>query len=205
MKKLEVKKQFKECYAASSDKFSIVNIPEMNFLTVSGKGDPNTSTSFKEAVELIYTFAYSIKFMFKKGPEQIDYGVMPLEGLWWSEDISKFSVDKKDEWQWKIMIMQPAIVTEEYFNRAVDQVKLKKTFSNYDRIKFESFREGLSAQTLHLGPFEKEGPTIENLHSYIYDGGYKPVEKHHEIYLSDIRRAAPEKWKTIIRQPIMPK
>lgn len=205
MEKLDYKKKLKEYYSASKDKFAIVNVPEMNFLTVAGEGDPNTSKSFKEAVELIYTFAYSIKFMFKKGPEQIDFGVMPLEGLWWTEDMSTFSVERKNEWQWKIMIMQPEIVTEEYFNRAVEQVKLKKTFANYDRIKFESFREGLSAQTLHIGPFEQEGPVIENLHNNIEDGGYKPVEKHHEIYLSDIRRAAPEKWKTIIRQPIVPK
>jgi len=205
LEKLDFKKKLKEYYSASKDKFMIVNIPEMNFLSVAGEGDPNTSKSFKEAVELLYAFAYSIKFMFKRGPEQIDYGVMPLEGLWWTDDMSTFSVKRKSEWQWKIMIMQPEIVTKEYFDRALDQVKLKKTFSNYDRIKFESFREGLSAQTLHVGPFEKEGPVIVELHKYIEDGGYKPVDKHHEIYLSDIRRAAPEKWKTIIRQPIIPK
>ncbi len=205
MEKLDYKKRLKEYYSASKDKFAIVNVPKMNFLSVAGEGDPNTSKSFKEAVEILYAFAYSIKFMFKKGPEQIDYGVMPLEGLWWTEDMSSFSVERKNEWQWKIMIMQPEIVTEEYFKRAVEQVKLKKTFTNYDRIKFESFREGLSAQTLHIGPFEQEGPVIGSLHKNIQDGGYKPVEKHHEIYLSDIRRAAPEKWKTIIRQPIMPK
>lgn len=143
-----------------------------------------------------------MKFMIKKGKIGVDYGVLPLEGLWWADDMSSFSVDNKDGWKWTLMIMQPELVTQEIFQEAVEQVERKKNPVSLPLVRFESFEEGKAAQIMHIGPFSEEGPTIEKVHSFIEASGSQRRGKHHEIYLSDIRRAAPEKWKTIIRQPM---
>jgi len=139
--------------------------------------------------------------MIKKGEQEIDYGVMPLEGLWWVDDMSKFDQNKKEDWKWTAMIMQPEIVTNEIVAIATEEVRKKKNPKALPKIRFEAFIEGKVVQTLHIGPFSEEGPTIKKVHDFINENGYKLSGKHHEIYLSDIRRAAPEKWKTIIRQP----
>ncbi|NNL78036.1 MAG: hypothetical protein HKO68_17020, partial [Desulfobacterales bacterium] len=157
---------------------------------------------FKDAVEALYSVSYTLKFMIKKGELGIDYGVMPLEGLWWADDMSQFSVEKKEQWKWTLMIMQPELVTTELLNKAIAQVEKKKNPAALSQLRFESFAEGRAAQIMHIGPFAEEGPTIERLHHFITENGFKLTGKHHEIYLSDIRRAAPEKWKTIIRQPL---
>jgi len=202
MKKIDYKKELKHLYKASKKKVEIVNVPEMNFLMLDGEGDPNTSQAYKDAVEALYALSYALKFMIKKGEIAVDYGVMPLEGLWWADDMSSFSVDNKDNWKWTALMMQPELVTKELFNEAFKQVKAKKNLPSLPLVKFESFKEGKSAQIMHIGPFSEEGPTIEKLHCFIEENGKQRIGKHHEIYLSDIRRAAPEKWKTIIRQPI---
>ena len=142
-----------------------------------------------------------MKFMIKKGDHQIDYGVLPLEGLWWADKMAAFSVEKKCDWKWTAMIMQPEMVTDALIAEAREQVRHKKKTDFVDEVRFEAFEEGRAAQILHIGPFEDEGPTIEKLHQFIDDSGYSRSGKHHEIYLSDIRRAAPAKWRTIIRQP----
>ena len=139
--------------------------------------------------------------MIKKGEMAIDYGVMPLQGHWWVDDMTKFDVNKKDEWKWTMMIMQPEIVTKAIVEEATQQLKIKKNPPALSKIKFEAFIEGKAAQILHIGPFSEEGPTIQKVHEAIFEKGFQLSGKHHEIYLSDIRRAAPEKWKTIIRQP----
>jgi len=126
--------------------------------------------------------------------------VMPLEALWWSEDPRGFSMADKSSWLWTAMIMQPDPVTSEHVAAAREQAKNKKPLPGLSRLRFERFHEGLSAQILHIGPYSEEGPTLEKLHSFIRGHGREPRGKHHEIYLSDPRRAAPEKWKTIIRQ-----
>ena len=128
---------------------------------------------------------------------------MPLEGLWWTEPMSQFTMENKDMWQWTAMIMQPEYVTEELFNRAVEQVQIKKNLPSLSKIKFKSLYEGLSTQLMYIGPYSAEGPTIEKLHNFIEENGYELRGKHHEIYLSDPRRSAPEKLKTVIRQPVM--
>ena len=202
MSKVDFKKSLKQLYSSSSKGAEIVEVPEMNFLMIDGMGDPNTSQDFHEAIEALYPLSYTLKFMVKKGELAIDYGVLPLEGLWWVDDMSKFSVEKKDEWKWTLMIMQPEYVTKSLFSEAVEQVRNKKNPPALSKIRFESFSEGKSAQIMHIGPFSEEGPTIERLHGFIEEQGFKLTGKHHEIYLSDTRRAAPEKWKTIIRQPI---
>jgi hypothetical protein len=201
MKNLDHKKEFKNLYTAKK-KPKIVEVPEMNFIMIDGKGDPNTSQEFKDAVEALYPVAYKIKFMIKKGKEQIDYKVMPLEGLWWAEDMEKFRELKKNEWLWTLMIMQPDLVTEDIYEKALEEVKEKKDLKSLPKLRFESHEDELSAQIMHLGPYSEEALTIDKLHKFIKENGYKLRGKHREIYLSDMRRTAPEKLKTIIRQPM---
>lgn len=204
MDKIDFKKTLKQYYAARSGVFDIVEVPEMWFLMVDGTGNPNTAQSFSDAVESLYKLSYTLKFMVKKGDIGIDYGVMPLEALWWADDMSVFTSDSKDSWKWTVMIMQPELISTEMVEEATDEVRRKKNPAALSHVRFEAFREGPAAQTLHVGPFSEEGPTIEKLHSFIEKSGSRRSGKHHEIYLSDIRRAAPEKWKTIIRQGYEP-
>ena len=202
MGKVDYKEKLKYLYKPSAKKVEIVNVPKMNFLMIDGQGDPNTSQSFREAVESLYAVSYTIKFMVKKGNLAVDYGVMPLEGLWWADDMSKFSVERKNEWKWTLMILQPEIVTKKLVSEATRQVREKKNPPALAKLRFEPFSEGKAAQTMHIGPFSEEGPTVQRVHALIEANGSRLRGKHHEIYLSDIRKAAPEKWKTIIRQPM---
>jgi hypothetical protein len=201
MKKIDFKKELKEFYGPKAGKVVEVQLPAMNFLMVDGQGDPNTGDQFGPAVEALYALSYALKFMIKKGQQQLDYGVMPLEGLWWADDMSKFSVDDKSSWKWTAMIMQPDPVTNELVADATEQVRKKKNPAALSLVRFERFTEGRAFQTLHIGPFENEGPAIEAVHRQIDENGGLLSGKHHEIYLSDIRKAAPEKWRTVIRQP----
>jgi hypothetical protein len=202
MQKIDYKKEFKHFYKPSAKKADVVEVPKWNYLMIDGEGNPNTSQSFQDAIDVLYPLSYTLKFMIKKGEAGIDYGVLPLEGLWWADDMTSFSIDDKDCWKWTLMIMQPDLVTEELVRKAIEQVKAKKNPTSLPLVRFESFEEGKSAQIMHIGPFSEEGPTIERVHSFIEENGSKRRGKHHEIYLSDIRRAVPEKWKTIIRQPM---
>jgi len=202
MKKIDYKKKLKHLYNPSPKTVEIVGVPEMNFLIIDGQGDPNTSQEYSDAIEALYAVSYTLKFMVKKGGLEIDYGVMPLEGLWWVDDMSEFDINDKTNWKWTAMIMQPEHVTQNLFAVAYEQVEKKKNPVALSKIRFKSFSEGKAAQTMHIGPFSEEGPTIERIHDFIKENGFSPVGRHHEIYLSDIRKAAPEKWKTIIRQPI---
>ena len=202
MEKIDLKKELKHLYQPSAKEVREVVVPTMHFLMVDGKGDPNTTPAFAEAVEALFAVAYTVKFMVKKGPQALDYGVMPLEGLWWADDMAAFKHPQdKSQWLWTMMLMQPAFITQEIVATALAEVKKKKNPIALDRLRFEPFTEGRCAQILHIGPFSEEGPTIEKLHQFIDTRG-KRTGEHHEIYLSDIRRAAPEKWKTIIRQPL---
>ena len=202
MEKVDFKKKLKHLYKPTTKKVEIVEVPPMNFLMVDGTGDPNTSQSFSDAIEALFPLAYTLKFMIKKGDTGIDYGVLPLEALWWADDMSAFTAGNKDTWKWTLMIMQPEFITREMIKEAMTEVERKKKPVSLQLIRFESFEEGKVAQTLHIGPFSEEGPTIERIHSFIEDEGSQRTGKHHEIYLSDIRRAAPEKWKTVVRQPM---
>ena len=202
MKKIDYKKELKHLYKPSAKKIEFVEVPKMNFLMINGKGNPNTSIDYKNAVETLYAVSYSVKFLIKKGELQTDYGVMPLEGLWWVDDMREFDINKKDDWKWASMIMQPKIVTKKHIEIAIKQVKQKKNLEALSKIEFASFQEGKSVQTLHIGPFKNEGPTIEKVHNLIAENSLSLSGKHHEIYLSDIRKAKPENWKTIIRQPV---
>lgn len=202
MEKIDHKKELKHLYKPSAKKVEFVEVPAMNYLMLDGKGDPNTAPAYSEAVESLFKLSYTIKFLIKKSELEIDYKVMPLEGLWWVENMENFDPTKKDDWFWTSLMMQPDLVTEEHVNLAKEQVLEKKKLSEaaLEKIRFERFEEGKCAQVMHIGPFSEEGPTIEKLHQHIFDNNFKLTGKHHEIYLSDIRRAKPEKWKTIIRQ-----
>lgn len=202
MEKIDHKKELKHLYKPSAKKVEFVEVPAMNYLMLDGKGDPNTAPAYSKAVESLFKLSYTIKFLIKKSELEIDYKVMPLEGLWWVENMENFDPTKKDDWFWTSLMMQPDLVTEEHVNLAKEQVLEKKKLSEaaLEKIRFERFEEGKCAQVMHIGPFSEEGPTIEKLHQHIFDNNFKLTGKHHEIYLSDIRRAKPEKWKTIIRQ-----
>jgi len=201
--KVDLRKELKNLYAPSAKEVLAVNVPKMNFLMISGMGDPNTSQEYKDAVEALFSLSYAIKFMIKK-EKSIDYAVMPLEGLWWVDDMTRFSVKNKNEWKWTSMIMQPEYVTKEIVNEALDETRKKKNLPALSKIRFEAFSEGPSAQIMHIGPFSAEGPTIEKIRNFIKKQGYNLSGKHHEIYLSDPRKSAPEKMKTVLRQPMSP-
>ena len=202
METIDFKKQHKHLYAPSAAKVEIVDVPPMNFLMIDGKGDPNTSQAFSDAVEALYSLAYTLKFMMKKGPLAIDYGVLPLEALWWADDLTAFTAGRKDEWYWTVMLMQPECITAEMIATATAEVAKKKKPVALPLVRFERFAEGKAAQTLHIGPFTEEGPTIERVHAQIAAQGCQRTGKHHEIYLTDPRRTAPENWRTIVRQPL---
>jgi len=203
MEKIDYKKQLKESYQAKTNNPVTVNVPKMNYILIDGHGDPNTSQEYIDAIQTLYPVAYAIKFMCKKELE-FDYGVMPLEGLWWTEKMADFKVDNKSNWLWTAMIMQPDIVTKDIFERAVKQIAEKKNPTSLDKIRFETYKEGRSAQVMYVGPYSGEGPTIIELHEFINQQGGNLDETnkhHHEIYLGDPRRTDPSKLKTIIRQP----
>jgi len=203
MGKIDLKKEQKHLYAPSAKAVALVEVPVMDFLMADGVGDPNTVPAFQEAVEALYGLSYALKFMIKKG-QGIDYSVLPLEGLWWAEDMEAFNPDKldKDRWQWTLMIRQPEYAPPELFDQAREQVKKKKPLPYLARVRWGTLHEGLSAQILHVGPFAEEHTTIQRIHAFARDHGCGLAGKHHEIYLSDPRKTAPEKLKTIIRQPV---
>lgn len=201
MKKIDLKKELKQLYLPSAKEVVQVDVPAFQFLMIDGEGDPNTSQVYAQAVEALFAVSYTAKFMVKKGPQAIDYAVMPLEGLWWADDMSAFAANDKSKWKWTMMIMQPHFVETAVIHAAIAEVKRKKALPAVDALRLENFTEGLCAQVLHVGPFSEEGPTIQRVHDFIVASSTL-TGKHHEIYLSDIRRAKPSKWKTIIRQPL---
>ncbi|HZS88067.1 MAG TPA: GyrI-like domain-containing protein [Chloroflexota bacterium] len=200
MAKIDVKKQLKHLYEPSQD-VTVVDVPPMHFLMIDGHGDPNTSADYADAIAALYALSYAIKFLVKKSAAAIDYGVMPLEGLWWADDPAVFVAARKADWDWTMMIMQPDCVTSTTVAEARAQAA-HKDLPALPRLRFETYHEGLAAQIMHIGPYAAEGPTIERLHRFIAEHGYRLMGKHHEIYLSDPRRTAPERMRTVLRQPM---
>ena len=198
MAKVDLKKELKQLYRASKEATEVV-VPPLKYLMIDGQGDPNTSAEYAQAVEALFSVSYTAKFAVKKSPEAIDYAVMPLEGLWWADDLSVFVADDKANWKWTMMILQPTFVKDEVIHASISEVGRKKKLPAITKLRLEEFTEGRCAQILHVGPFADEGPTIERLHEFI-DTRSGKAGKHHEIYLSDIRRGDPKNWKTIIRQ-----
>ncbi len=203
--KIDHKKKEKELYKPSSKNVVAVDVPAMDFLMIDGEGNPGTAESYQQALEALYSASYTLKFM-SKIDMQIDYVVLPLEGLWWADDMSVFEEQRyeqsKDEWKWTMMIRQPDHLSAEHIAEGIRRAKEKKGIATLDELRFETFEEGLCAQIMHIGPYSEEGPNIQRVHAFIDEQGKKLSGKHHEIYLSDPRRTAPEKLKTVIRQPM---
>jgi len=200
MEKIDFKKTLKHLYNPPAGKFTLVNVPPMNFLMVDGHGDPNKAPEFQENYAALYTLAYTIKFALK--PNGVEFVIPPSEGLWWMEDMREFSMAVKERWDWTLMMMQPEAVTPEIFASARQQALRKKALPALEKVRLEAYHEGLSVQILYYGSYADEGPTIARMHAYIRDEGYIPNGKHHEIYVGDPRRTPPEKLKTVIRQPV---
>ena len=192
-------------YKASAREPVIVRVPEMGFVMIDGRGDPNTSPTYVDAIQALYSLSYTLKFALKR-ELRLQYRVSPLEGLWWGDDMTDFNEDRKDDWSWTMMIAQPDEVTPERFDLARIDVGEKKDLPALPNARLQRFEEGTAAQILYIGPYSGEGPTIRRLHAFITERGHAfdgIHQKHHEIYLSDPRRSAPEKWRTIIRQPFV--
>jgi hypothetical protein len=200
LEKVDHKKVFKEFYRPPK-KPVVVDVPEFLFLMIDGKGNPNEAQEYKDALEVLYGLSYTLKFSIK-GKGRIDYKVMPLEGLWWVPGVKEFSVQMTDKLHWTSMIMQPDPVTVDDFENAKVQLKEKKDPVSLPKVRFESFKEGLCVQVMHIGPYSEEQPTVDALQSFAEREGYKLRDKHHEIYLGDPSRTAPERLKTVIRQPV---
>jgi len=199
--KIDYKKILGTYYTASSVEPAVVDIPCFNFLMIDGRGDPNTSKEYKEAVSALFALSYSLKFHIKKSLG-IDYGVLPLEGLWWAEDMATFTKGGKDAWLWTMRILQPEWINAGMAAHMQIESFQKKGLPALKQIRFETYSEGVSVQLMHLGPFSSEGPNIARMHSFADQNGYQRRGKHHEIYLTDFTRTAPEKMKTILRQPL---
>jgi hypothetical protein len=201
MDKIDLKKQLKHLYQPTHKEFTIVDVPPLKFLMIDGKGNPNTSQAFQEAMQALYGMSYTLKFASKK-ELGIDYTVMALEGLWWADDMEAFSLGAKDTWYWTVMMLQPDHITPEFVETAREQLARKKDVPALPRLRYETFHEGLSVQIMYFGPYADEGPTIARMHAFMQDNGYTFNGKHHEIYIGDPRTAALEKLKTVIRQPV---
>jgi hypothetical protein len=179
-----------------------VTVPAFEFLAVDGQGDPNTSEEYASAVSALYTMAYTLKFAVKK-EGGTDYGVLPLEGLWWADDPLDFTRGNKSGWRWTMMIRQPVAVSTAQLTAAREKAKAKAG-TVADRVSLVTLDEGECAQLLHRGPYADEGPNIARLHEFIEANGRQLRGKHHEIYLSDPTRTKPDKMRTVLRQPCEP-
>ncbi|AWB87739.1 GyrI-like domain-containing protein [Mycetocola zhujimingii] len=202
MDKYDVKVALKELYSPSPKDFSVVDVPRMQYLAIDGHGDPNTSPEYAAAIEALYPVAYALKFASKKELGR-DFVVAPLEGLWRADDPVVFTQRQKDAWDWTMMISLPDWITAEMTDAAITATKTKKGIPAVDQLRLLDLTEGTSVQILHIGSYDDEAPTLARLHhEYLPANGLTFNGDHHEIYLSDPRRTAPEKLKTILRQPV---
>lgn len=204
MSKIDVKKELKELYAPPKE-FVLVDVPKMQYLMLDGHGAPGNQ-AYQAALEALYAVAYKIKFASKQQLDR-DYVVPPLSGLWWAEDIKAFtSAYDKSKWAWTMMIMTPDWITPEMFSASIEHVRKAKNPAALELLRLETYAEGLCVQIMHIGPYADEGPTLAKMHNeFIPQNGYVENGHHHEIYLGDPRKVAPEKLKTILRQPIRDK
>lgn len=211
MKKLDLKKQYKNLYTPSAKEVSVVKVPRFNFIMVDGTIPANTpvgeAPEYIAALETLYGLSYTLKFMIKKRKRNpVDYPVMPLEGLWWTKDShKKFTVSHKDDWFFTALIMQPEPVTRELFDQARALLRERKNPAKLDQARFEAFEEGPSIQIMHLGPYSAEAVTIEKMVAFAAENNFRTRGRHHEIYLNDPRRAKPEKLKTVLRHTVKKK
>jgi hypothetical protein len=203
VEKLDLKKSRKELFSAPLNRFVRVDLPPISYLMVDGHGDPNSTPTYKRAVESLYATAYTIKFRTKADGR--DFVVAPLEGLWSARDPESFAARRKDEWDWTMMIMMPDFVDNDSFRRGRSRAA-EKLDALPESLRLETLEEGLCLQALHVGSYDDEGPLLAKLHGEIMPAeGYDFAGRHHEIYLGDPRRSPPEKLKTLLRQPVRQK
>lgn len=211
METLNLKKDLKYLYAPLAKKVEIVQVPRLQFAMIDGaieKGfEPGNSPSFQEATQALYGISYTLKFMLKKRETNaIDYPVMALEGLWWVED-GVFDITVKDNWFYKLMILQPGVITKDIFEEGLAEVRRKKgDSSSLSKLRLADFEEGTCVQIMHIGPYATEPATVERMRAFAQENGYRDLVgsggKHHEIYLGDPRKADPAKLKTVLRHPV---
>lgn len=200
MDKYDVRKQFKELYAPRTRDFDVVTVPPLKYLMLDGQGNPGTAPAYAEALEALFSVSYAVKFASKHAGW--DYAVAPLEGLWTADDPVAFTRGDKDSWKWTMVILQPDWICFAEVQDGIAKAAAKKV-PGLDLLRLEVLDEGLSVQILHIGSYDDEGPTLHRLHSeFMPANGLVFAGPHHEIYLSDARRVAPEKLKTILRQPV---
>ena len=205
MDKIDFKRSLPS-FRAKQGRFDLIEVPESQYLMIDGHGDPNTSPDFASALTSLYPLAYGLKFLSKLELGR-DYVVPPLEGLWWADDLAAFtSARDKSAWDFTLMLFVPDWLDAGHVDGVIDTVRAKGSAPRLDEIRFDTLREGMCVQTLLVGPFDDEGPVLERMHTdVIPDAGMAMAGKHHEIYLSDVRRTAPEKLRTILRQPVIPR
>lgn len=207
MEKLDYRKQYKHLYLPSAKKVAVVEVPAFQFAMIDGEIEagqgPGTSPAFQQALEALYGISYTLKFASKlREADPVDFTVMALEALWWV-DGNDFDITRPDNWRWTAMILQPAHITLEMYQDSLAQLRKKKPSPALDQLRLESFHEGLSLQIMHIGPYAEEPATLEKMHAFAKEQGYTLHGKHHEIYLGDPRRSAPDKLKTVLRHPVL--
>lgn len=200
--KVDFKKSL-DAYRARRGRFRVVEVPDLQYLMIDGHGDPNASPAFAEAIETLYPLAYTLKFASKQDLGR-DYVVPPLEGLWWAQDMDAFTTARdKSRWDWTLMIMVPDWIGRDLFATARERAAAKNGPARLGDVRLETLSEGRCVQTLHVGPFDDEADVLASMHhEFVPDNGLRVVGKHHEIYFSDFRKAAPEKLRTLLRQPV---
>jgi len=202
---MDLVRELKPLYSPSAKQPVVVDVPELAFLMIDGRGDPNSSAVYQEAIGALYSTAYTLKFTLKKRSPDRDFKVMPLEGLWWADDerpTLEELQDDRDSWNWTMMIAVPDEVTADEVAEATRTAAERRPNASLAKIRLERFAEGAAAQVMHVGPYSAEAPTIERLHAFVADEGYELRGRHHEIYLGDPRRTAPERLKTVVRHPV---
>jgi len=199
--KLDLKRTL-DGYRARVGEFRLLDLPDRQYLMIDGQGDPNMP-AFATAVETLYPVAYALKFASRQQLER-DYVVPPLEGLWWADDMASFTVARdKSRWSWTLLILMPDWLADNEFAAAVDRVAAKRRPARLDDVRLQTLPEGRCVQTLHIGAFDDEAAVLDRMHhQFIPANGLRMVGRHHEIYLSDFRRVAPAKRRTILRQPV---
>lgn len=204
MEKVDFKRELKNLYMPPAKDFTIIDVPPMHYLMADGSGDPNTSQSYKDAIEALYAVSYTIKFASKNELGR-DYTVPPLEGLWWADDMVSFTRRDKSAWHWTMMIMRPSWIIPAMIERAAAAVQRKKVLPALPLLRDERLDEGRSVQIMHIGSYEDEAPVLARLHrEFMPKHGLTFNGKHHEIYIGDPRKTAPGKLKTVLRQPVKP-
>jgi hypothetical protein len=201
MEKIDLRKKYHDLYSPSKKEFSLIEVPPLQYLMLDGSGDPATSQRYADSIQTLYSLSYTLKFMLKK-TRALDYTVMALEGLWWMPDMNEFSLANRSRWLWTSMMLQPEFISTADFEDARRQVIAKGKAPLAGEVRLERYDEGLAAQIMYFGAYADEAPVIAAMHAFIAENGYERNLKHHEIYLSDARRVAPEKNRTILRQPV---